>query len=165
MDTPTTPTPTQSVSFHINGEQKSWCGEPTKPLVDVIRDDLEWTGTKIGCRTGECGACTVLVDGKPVVSCLVPVASIDNHDVTTVESLIGEEDFQALVQKMADQGAVQCGFCTPGIVVTLYAWMQEPELFDGDAASALKNNLCRCTGYQSILTAVNDVLAAKEGER
>lgn len=165
MDTPTTPSPARTVSFHINGEQTSWCGEPTKPLVDVIRDDLEWTGTKIGCRTGECGACTVLVDGKPVVSCLVPVASVEDQEVTTVESLIGEEDFRSLVRQMADQGGVQCGFCTPGIVVTLWAWMQKPELFDGDAASALKNNLCRCTGYQSILSAVHEAFAAKGDAR
>lgn len=153
----------KSIALQINGEEFVWSGDPTKPLADVIREDCGWTGTKIGCRTGECGACTVLVDGRPVVSCLIPVASVADREVQTIESLAQDEEFQKLVQAMADEGGVQCGFCTPGIMVSLWAWLQQRQLFPEGVSAALKNNLCRCTGYRSILSAAERVAAEREG--
>ncbi len=152
-----------ALTLTVNRQQVRWTGDPAAPLVDVIREHMGLTGTKIGCRTGECGACTVLIDGKPVVSCLVPAASAEGHEVSTIEHLIEKEDFRALVASMLEHGGVQCGFCTPGIMVTLWAWLQDRELFNGDVASALKNNICRCTGYRSILSAVEQVIAREGG--
>ncbi|NMO96393.1 (2Fe-2S)-binding protein [Paenibacillus lemnae] len=153
------------LNLTINGCENKVSGDVTQPLADVIREKLGLTGTKIGCRTGECGACTVLIDGKPVVSCLVPAASAEGHDVVTIEELSQKDDFQRLVQSMLETGGVQCGFCTPGIMVTLWAWLQDRSLFGGDISSALKNNLCRCTGYQSIIAAVEQVIAEEGGTR
>ena len=144
----------QTFVFNLNGRRVVWQGDPTQPLADVLREHLGLTGTKIGCRTGECGACTVLLDGKPIVSCITPVASVHEAEVRTVEGIAEEPDFQELALRMQEEGGVQCGFCTPGIMVALWAWMQDPELWNGDPAAALKNNLCRCTGYRGILDAI-----------
>lgn len=147
----------------INEQVQRWDGDPTATLADVLREQWELTGTKIGCRTGECGACTVLIDGQPVVSCLVPAASAAGHDVVTIEHLSQDAQFQSLIERMIEYGGVQCGYCTPGIMMTLWAFLQHPEQFDGDIGAALKNNLCRCTGYQSIFAAVRKVAAESGG--
>ncbi|TDF92018.1 (2Fe-2S)-binding protein [Paenibacillus piri] len=152
-----------TLNLTINGRDTQVAGDFTETLADLLRERLGLTGTKIGCRTGECGACTVLMDGKPVVSCLIPAASAEGHNIQTIERLSQEEDFGRLVQAMLETGGVQCGFCTPGIMVTLWAWLQDRSLFGGDIGSALKNNLCRCTGYQSIIAAVEQVIAAEKG--
>ncbi|WP_027091563.1 (2Fe-2S)-binding protein [Cohnella thermotolerans] len=151
------------IRLTVNGESVAWNGDATVPLADVLRDGQGLTGTKIGCRTGECGACTVLLDGRPVVSCLVPVASAQDQRIETVEGLASNADFQALARSMEQHGGVQCGFCTPGIMVALWAWLQDPERFGGDVRSALKNNLCRCTGYLGMMRAAEQV-AAQRGE-
>ncbi|WP_274650945.1 (2Fe-2S)-binding protein [Paenibacillus humicola] len=153
------------VSFQINGRQVRWEGDPVRALADVLREDLELTGTKIGCRTGECGACTVLIDGQPVNSCLIPAAAAADAEIETIEHLQDQPVFQRLVEAMAQTGGVQCGFCTPGIMVTLWAWLQDRTLFGGDVTSALKNNLCRCTGYRSIISAVEQVVEAEVSGR
>lgn len=147
----------ESITLRINGMDREWSGDPTRPLVDFIREELKLTGTKIGCSTGECGACSVIMDGKPVVSCLIPVASAVGREIQTIEHLSEKEDFQSLVAAMAETGGAQCGYCTPGIMATLWAWLQDPKMLDGDLTAVLKNNLCRCTGYQSIFAAVDKV--------
>lgn len=152
-----------TTSFFLNDLEVHWFGNPVRPLVDLIRNEYELKGTKIGCETGECGACTVLVDGKPMVSCLVPTAAVHRSSVTTVEGLITKKNFIALRQAMVQHGAVQCGFCTPGIMMTLYAYMQNYEILNGNLDFALKNNLCRCTGYLGIKSALQQVLVEKEG--
>src|SRR5690606_20152068 len=130
-----------------------------KPLVEYIREDLQLTGTKIGCHSGECGACTVIIDGKPVNSCLIPVASVADKEIETIEALSEKKDYQELARAMVETGGVQCGFCTPGIMTTLWAWKQNPARFGNDVTAVLKNNLCRCTGYQSILKAAEKAVS------
>ncbi len=157
--------PNSSLTLTINGEDVTWNGEPTASLADVIREGQGLTGTKIGCRTGECGACTVLLDGQPVVSCLVPVASAQGQSVETIEGLARHPEFRELEQAMQEYGGVQCGFCTPGMMMSTWAWLQNPDLFGGDIGAALKNNLCRCTGYRGIIEAAEHVLASKGAVR
>lgn len=157
---------TQSFTLHINNKTLEWSGDPTAPLVDVIREQAELTGTKVGCRTGECGACTILVDGKPSVSCILPVAAVIGKRVMTIEGLREDERFEALVQSMEESGGSQCGYCTPGIMVTLWAALQSQrdEIVKHGVAGLLKNNLCRCTGYQSILNAAEQVVHREASE-
>jgi xanthine dehydrogenase small subunit len=136
----------------VNGEPRTLEVEPLRRLLDVVRDDLHLTGTKEGCGEGECGACTVLVDGKPVNSCLVPVCQASGARVTTIEATGFEREQQAFL----DEGGAQCGICTPGMIVMTRAWLAECEQrgvepdVDG-ARKALAGNLCRCTGYGAIL--------------
>lgn len=151
-----------TITLRINGQTYQTEGSPTRPLIDFIREDLQLTGTKIGCGSGECGACTIIMDGKPVNSCLIPLASAANKEILTIEGLRVREDFKTLSEAMVKNGAVQCGFCTPGIMTTLWAWIQQPDLYDGDVTYALKNNLCRCTGYQGILQAAKKVVHGEE---
>ncbi|MET3506761.1 (2Fe-2S)-binding protein [Halalkalibacter oceani] len=152
----------QNITLRINGQEKSWNGDPTRPLVSYIREEAGLTGTKIGCQTGECGACTVMVGGKPTISCILPVAAVAGAEVETIEGVAETETFQHLSEAMMETGGVQCGFCTPGIMMTLSAYIQKPEQFAGNVRAALKNNLCRCTGYQSIFQAVEKVLNREE---
>lgn len=149
------------IALTINGRDMVWKGDATTPLADVIREGQGLTGTKIGCRTGECGACTILLDGQPVVSCLIPAGSAQHQKIETIEGLSQKPEFQTLVQSMLEQGGVQCGFCTPGVMVTVWAWLQNPALFGGDVGAALKNNLCRCTGYLGIVRAAEQVVALR----
>jgi aerobic-type carbon monoxide dehydrogenase small subunit (CoxS/CutS family) len=153
------------IQLTVNGEDVVWQGDAGAPLADVLRDGQGLTGTKIGCRTGECGACTILLDGKPVVSCLIPAASAQGQEIETIEGLSESEEFQGLVQSMLENGGVQCGFCTPGVMVTVWAWLQNPGRFGGDVGAALKNNLCRCTGYLGIVRAAEQVIAQRGAVR
>jgi len=152
----------KAASIRINGKDVIVTGNPIRPLAEYLREELHLTGTKIGCGSGECGACTVILDGEPVISCLIPVASVLGKDLLTVEGLEETEDFQQLAAAMEENGAVQCGFCTPGFMTTLYALKQQPNLFEGDITAALKNNLCRCTGYRGIIATAEKVIY-KEG--
>jgi len=124
-------------------------------LLDHLRDSLGLTGAKEGCGMGECGACTVLVDGEPVCSCLVLVGQIVNADVVTAEGLADDERLHPVQQAFVDHHASQCGFCTPGIVVSAAALLaRKPHPDDADVREALEGNLCRCTGYQAIFRAI-----------
>ena len=139
----------------VNGEPVEILADGYKTLLEVLREDLQLTGTKHGCELGECGACAVLLDGHPVLSCLVLAAECDGRHVTTVEGLAGDGRLHPLQECFADLGAAQCGYCTPGILITAKALLeQEPHPTRERICEALSGNLCRCTGYLQIVEAV-----------
>ena len=143
-----------SVPFTINGESVEIDGHPMERLLDVLRARLGLTGTKEGCGEGECGACTVMMDGEPVLSCLVPLLQCTGRQIETVESL-AEGPARGFLEKFVATGGVQCGACTPGIVVTAWALLQRsPTPTEAETREALAGNLCRCTGYEGILRAI-----------
>jgi aerobic carbon-monoxide dehydrogenase small subunit len=133
----------------LNGTEVALEAHPMKRLLDVLREDCGLTGTKEGCGEGECGACTVLLDGQPVVSCLVPVAQVEGAEITTIEGLGGEHPLQ---RAFADLGGAQCGICTPGMILAAVALGPSPSL--EQIRTGLAGNLCRCTGYEAIYRAV-----------
>ena len=144
------------VELTVNGERREadvWAGES---LLNALRDRLELPGSKNACEQGECGSCSVLLDGELVCSCLVLAAQADGHDVVTVEGLGEDGALHAVQEAFADAGAVQCGFCTPGFVVAAADLLRHnPSPSDDEIREALSGNLCRCTGYQKILDAVH----------
>lgn len=143
------------VRLNVNGEWREADVWPGASLMSLLRDDLGLWGTKNGCEQGECGSCSVWLDGEVVCSCLVLAAQADGRRVETVESLAGESDLHPVQQAFLDAGAVQCGFCTPGLVVAVSDLLRrDPEPPDEVIREALSGNLCRCTGYQKILDAV-----------
>ena len=142
--------------FTLNGEEKSLDIEPGISALELIRDKLDLKGTKEGCGIGECGACTVVVDGKAVNACLMFAAQLDGRDVSTIEGLSGEEELHPIQQSFIEHHAVQCGFCTPGILMSTRALLEEnPQPERGEIVKAVSGNLCRCTGYQSIISAID----------
>jgi len=146
------------VELRINGERRVVEAEPMARLLDVLREALALPGTKEGCGEGECGACTVLADGRPVLSCLVPIFQCEGWEVETVEGLAAGEA-RPLFERLVAEGGVQCGACTPGIAVTAWALLRRDPHPEREAVrQALAGNLCRCTGYEGILR----TLAARE---
>jgi carbon-monoxide dehydrogenase small subunit len=152
-----------AVAMDINGQRRQATVEPRLTLADFIRERCGLTGTHLGCEHGVCGACTVLVDGAAVRSCLMLAVQADGREVTTVEALAGPDGELSVVQQaFRDAHGLQCGFCTPGFVVSLTSFLrQHPDPTDDEIRSALSGNLCRCTGYQGILKAAR--LAADAG--
>jgi carbon-monoxide dehydrogenase small subunit len=143
------------VRINLNGEPAEISFAPYKTLLEVLREDLNHTGTKHGCELGECGACAVLVDGKPVLSCLLLALECDGKSVLTVEGLGCDGKLHPLQDAFADCGAAQCGYCTPGILVTAKALLDHnPHPSRDQIREALSGNLCRCTGYLQIFEAV-----------
>jgi aerobic-type carbon monoxide dehydrogenase small subunit (CoxS/CutS family) len=143
------------LTLTVNGERVSTLVDDYKTLLEVLREDLQLTGTKHGCELGECGACAVLVDGAPVLSCLSLAAEANGRDVLTVEGLAVDGHLHPLQEEFADRGAAQCGYCTPGILVTAKSLLdQEPAPSRERIREALSGNLCRCTGYHQIIEAV-----------
>jgi carbon-monoxide dehydrogenase small subunit len=143
------------VSLVVNGRRREIAGPPFRRLIDVLREDLRLTGTKEGCGEGECGACTVLLDGQPVNSCLVPVCQVAGRSIRTVEWLGSPDALHPLQQAFLAEGAAQCGICTPGMLLTAWAWIRDGGSDDAEAIrQQLAGNLCRCTGYQHIVDAV-----------
>ena len=152
------------IELTVNRKKRRYRGPSFKRLLDVLREDFELTGTKEGCGEGECGACTVLLDGEPVNSCLVPVAQAEGSRVETVESLGASSRLSPLQQSFLEEGAAQCGICTPGMLMTAWAYVRGGGPADpASVRTALAGNLCRCTGYQHIVAAV--VEAAKREKR
>jgi aerobic carbon-monoxide dehydrogenase small subunit len=151
------------LSLKVNKKARSFGGSPFKRLIDVLREDFGLTGTKEGCGEGECGACTVLVDGKPVNSCLVPVCQLEGREIETVESLGSPEKLAPLQKCFLDNGGAQCGICTPGMLMTAAAYVRQAKgkADEGRIRAALAGNLCRCTGYQHI---VDSVVACVKGK-
>lgn len=147
--------------LRVNGETREVATEINKTLLEVLREDLALTGTKHGCELGECGTCAVLVDGKPVLSCLMLGIEAVHAEVTTVEGMMQNGKPHPLQNAFADLGAAQCGYCIPGILLTAQALLDDnPQPTRDEIRQALSGNLCRCTGYTKILQAVE--LAAKE---
>lgn len=147
------------IEARINGEPFSGDVDDNMWLLDLVRDELELTGTKRSCEVQVCGVCTVLVDGAPVSSCCFLAVDIDGREVTTIEGLVGTPLYERLSEAIMAHAAVQCGFCTPGLVGTLASLHGEQQRFDRDSlAEALRGTVCRCTGYKSILDAAMTVL-------
>lgn len=148
------------ITCEINGSERDLDVAPLARLLDVLRAELGLTGTKDGCGEGECGACTVLLDGTPVASCLVPACHANGRSIVTVEGVASDGMHSAVQDAMIRHGAVQCGFCTPGIVVLATAAMaREPYADRERVRELLAGNLCRCTGYQFVVDAVADAIA------
>jgi len=145
-----------AIDLTVNGQAHRVLAEPRKLLCDVLREDLMLTGTHVGCEHGVCGACTVLLDGKPARSCLIYAVQMQGHAVTTIEGLGGADGaLTELQQALHEAHGLQCGFCTPGIVVTMQVWLAEhDEANEAEIRDALSGNLCRCTGYHNIVAAV-----------
>jgi carbon-monoxide dehydrogenase small subunit len=154
------------VAFSVNGRRRSYDGPGMRRLLDVLREDFALPGTKEGCGEGECGACTVLLDGRPVVSCLIPVAQVAGRRVATVESLGRPDRLSRLQESFLAEGAAQCGICTPGMLMTAEAYLRRGGSAD-DAAirRELAGNLCRCTGYQHIVRAVRKAVRKPTAHR
>ena len=144
-----------TIRFTVNDQPVDISDSGAKRLLDVLREDLRLTGTKEGCGEGECGACSVLIDGRVVDSCLVPVGQVDGCKVTTVEGLAAGGSLSPLQQSFIDHGAAQCGICTPGMLLAAHALLVErPSPSEDDVRTGLAGNLCRCTGYTKIIDAV-----------
>jgi carbon-monoxide dehydrogenase small subunit len=143
------------VKLRVNGDEREILVPPHKTLLEVLREDLNLTGTKHGCELGECGACTVLIDGVPVLSCLALPVECQGREIKTVEGMARGSELHPLQQAFAELGAAQCGYCTPGVLLTAEALLAErPTPTRDEVRQALAGNLCRCTGYTKILDAV-----------
>lgn len=141
--------------FTLNGSTVSLDGSGSRRLLDVLREDLRVTGTKEGCGEGECGACSVLIDGAVVNSCLVAVGQVEGRNLVTVEGLADGGQLTALQQAFIERGAAQCGICTPGMLLAAHALLQQnPRPSEDEVRTGLAGNLCRCTGYTKIIDAV-----------
>ena len=151
------------ISFKMNGKAVSLDLDPSMRFIDVVRDVLHLNATKEGCGEGSCGACVVLMDGKSVNSCLLPVANAIGHEFVTIEGLKETKEFDILQKAFAETGGEQCGFCTPGMIIASYSLLKEnPHPTDIEIREKMSGNLCRCTGYQAIVQAV--LIAAEKGE-
>lgn len=152
--------------FTLNGRKVAVFAPAAKTLLRLLREDFGLTGAKPGCEAGECGSCTVLLDGLPVTSCLVLTSQVQGRVVTTVEGLDRSGELDALRRSFASEGAIQCGYCIPGFVVASYALIKANEFGGLDALSKqLEGNICRCGGYPKIMSAVRKAAATSEGSR
>ena len=152
-----------TIRFSVNGTERSVDTEPTRPLLDVLREDLGLTGTKYGCGEGQCRSCTVLVDGKPVTSCNTPVKAAAGRKILTIEGLSQNGRLHAVQQAFLDEGAMQCGYCVPGMIVRTVSLLEgNPHPTDAQIVEGMDGNLCRCNGYPRIVAAVRRA-AGKEG--
>lgn len=148
-------TPVRRITVTVNGKQHTLDVEPRLLLAHLIRQGLELTGTHTGCDTTHCGACTVLIDGSPVKSCTMFAVQVDGHEVTTVEGLASASGLHPIQEGFRDEHGLQCGFCTPGMMLTAKALLDEnPDPTEDEVRWALSGNLCRCTGYQNIVKSV-----------
>lgn len=151
------------INLTINGKKIVYQGDPLRRLLDLLREDLGLLGSKEGCGEGECGACSVLKDGKLVTSCLIPVGACNNSIIYTIEGIRDTEKGKCIISSFADGGAVQCGFCIPGMVMAAYYLLENnPNPTEEDVRVAISGNICRCTGYDLIVESI--LLAAKRGE-
>ncbi|MHC2994625.1 MAG: (2Fe-2S)-binding protein [Candidatus Atribacteria bacterium] len=143
------------IEFTINGKKRRLSVKSNDLLINIIRNDLYLTGSKYGCGIGECGACTVLLDSEPVLSCLTLAVTVDGKEITTIEGLARGDELHPLQKAFLKNGAVQCGFCTPGMILTATALLKEnPNPTEDEIREYMRGNLCRCTGYNQIITAI-----------
>jgi len=156
------------LEFTLNERRRKFDVEPNQLLINLLREKLYLTGTKYGCGIGECGACTVLVDGEPVLSCLTLAVDVHGRNVTTIEGLTEGDEIDVVQKAYLEEGAVQCGFCTPGFIMTTKALLKEnPIPTEEEIKEYLKGNYCRCTGYINIIKAVKratEMSGAKPGD-
>lgn len=153
------------VSLSVNGEIHEIAIPPNRTLIDALREDLRLTGTKQGCGAGDCGSCTVLLDGRPVNACLILAVQAAGHEILTIEGVAPNGGLHPLQQAFIEQGAVQCGFCTPGMVLSGLALLEAvADPSEDEVRVAISGNLCRCTGYQKIVEAVLDAADTVRGE-
>lgn len=150
------------ITFTLNGKKTVFEGNPLRRLVDVLRDMYGLTGTKEGCGEGECGACSVLRNGRLVTSCLIPIGAVDGDEIVTIEGFRDTEKGKCIIEAFADGGAVQCGFCIPGMVLAAEALLEKKsEPTEEDIRLAISGNICRCTGYDLIVESIK--LASERG--
>ena len=150
----------QNITFNLNGKDTTVAVEPQETLLRLLREKLLLTGTKMGCEESECGACTVLIDGRPVNSCTVPAAKVNGKKVVTIEGLDYDEDLSFVQQSFVDAGAVQCGFCIPGVILSAKALLDKYDHpTDEQIRSELSGHLCRCTGYLQFSDAIHTAAA------
>lgn len=151
------------IKFKVNGEMKSLEVEPNELLINVLRNRLGLTGIKYVCGIGECGACTVMLDGEPVLSCLMLAVDVDGKEIVTVEGLTTGDELSEVQRAFIDEGAVQCGFCTPGfLIMSEYLLREKPKPTEEEIKEYLRGNLCRCTGYVNIIRAVKKASNLKQ---
>ena len=144
------------IDLKLNGNQKTLTAKRSDSLLDVLRE-AGYTGAKRGCNTGDCGFCTVIVDGKPIKSCIEPAVRIDGADIETIEGLGNQDDLHPIQAAFVDNSALQCGFCIPGMIMRTKALLSSnPDPTEAEIRNGLSGNLCRCTGYEKILDAVDD---------
>ncbi len=149
----------------VNGQAKSVITEPERPLLDVLREDLGLTGVKYGCGEGQCRACTVLMDGKPVVSCVTPVRSAAGKRIVTIEGLTANGKLHPVQQAFLEEGAMQCGYCTPGMILSAAALLdRNPRPTEAQIIEGMDGNLCRCCGYPKIVSAVRRAAGIAAGK-
>src|ERR1700738_2964904 len=159
------PLPKTHVTPHTTGDPRDSLAEPQQTLLDVLRDELNLTGSKEGCSSGDCGACTVILDGNIVCSCLMLGAEADGHKITTVEGIAQGDKLHPVQQKFLDHAALQCGFCTPGMILGAVSLLgKSPHPSEAEIATGLNGHVCRCTGYDKIIRAVLDAAAEMRAE-
>jgi carbon-monoxide dehydrogenase small subunit len=150
----------QHISLTVNGDQNELLVDTSWTLLETLRDHLRLTGTKEGCSNGNCGACTVMIDGRTANSCLVLAAEMDGNEITTIEGIATQGKLNPVQEAFIKDGALQCGFCTPGFIVSTTALLQRnPDPSEEEIRTKLAGNLCRCTGYDKIIMAVEDAAA------
>jgi carbon-monoxide dehydrogenase small subunit len=153
------------VETQVNGERMEFLCEPQQSMLDVLRENLRLTGTKEGCATGDCGACSVLLDGRLVCACLMLAVESNGHQITTIEGISRGEELHPIQKKFLEHAALQCGICTPGFIVATKALLDEnPNPTETEIRYHLAGNLCRCTGYDKIIRAVQDAAQTLRGE-
>ena len=151
------------ISFKINGDEVEVLAKPWQTLLEVLRDELQLTGTKEGCSNGNCGTCTVIVDGQAIDSCLAIGVEVDGHEVLTIEGLAQGGVLHPLQRSFIDSGGLQCGFCTPGFIMSAKAFLDRvPNPTELELRTGIAGNLCRCTGYDKIIKAIMSVSQQKE---
>jgi carbon-monoxide dehydrogenase small subunit len=154
------------IKLKVNGAWREVETRPDRILLDLLREELGLTGTKKGCEAGECGACTVIMNGRAVLSCLIPALKADGAEITTIEGLAEEDRLHPLQQAFLEEGAVQCGYCTPGMLLAAKALLDEnPEPSIDEVKRAISGNLCRCTGYTKIIRAIQSGAEALRRDR
>lgn len=148
----------KNIKLRVNGQTHELSVEPHRTLVEVLREDLGLTGTKVGCNHGDCGACAVIMDGRPINSCLVLAVQADGSTVTTIEGIGTDQGLDPLQKVFVEKGAIQCGFCAPGMILTGKSLLEEnPHADEAEIREAISGNLCRCTGYQKIVEAIHSL--------
>lgn len=155
-----------SITLTVNGVDHELTVPPRRLLSDVLRDDLDLTGTHVGCEHGVCGACTVLIDDRPARACLTYAVQMEGHEISTIEAVARDGVYSPLQQAMHEEHGLQCGFCTPGIIMTFEAYLRDnPDPSEDEIREALSGNTCRCTGYQNIVAAIKKAAAVMREAR